>query len=87
MLDEFGVFLDSRYGLSVDTLTQQEGMVVARYLMLFGQELFEGSRAQGDFVLAILAVADLERSLRHTLQSAWDMATWQALTLAENHVS
>ena len=87
MLDEFGEFLDSRYGLSVDTLTQQEGKVVARYLMLFGQELFEGSRAQGDFVLAILAVADLERSLRHTLQSAWDMATtWQAITPAENHV-
>ena len=41
MLDEFGEFLDSRYGLSVDTLTQQEGKVVARYLMLFGQELFE----------------------------------------------
>ena len=87
MLDEFGKFLDSRYGLSVDTLTQQEGKVVARYLMLFGQELFEGSRAQGDFALAILAVADLERSLRHTLQSAWDMATtWQAITPAENHV-
>ena len=31
-------FFDSRYGLSVDTLTQQKGKVVARYLMLFGQK-------------------------------------------------
>ena len=87
MLAELGEFLRTRYGISVDELCEKEGRVVSRHLVDFGQFLFEDGRSLGDYILSILAVADLERTLRRHLQPAWDLAsTWQALTPAENHV-
>ena len=86
MLVEFDSYLQWQLGTSVDEFARLQGKYVAKHLCNFGQELFQQGRSRGGNVLVILAFAGMERSLRRTLQSAWDLATTkQAITPAHNH--
>ena len=80
MLQEFEVWILAKHSISLQSLTNLEGKAVSKYLQAYGQVLYDNERAHGDYVNLILAVVDLERSLRRSLQGAWDVAsTWHSV--------
>ena len=74
MLQEFEVWLLAKHSISLQSLTNLAGKVVSKHLQAYGQVLYDHERLHGDYVNLILAVVDLERSLRRSLQGAWDVA-------------
>ena len=60
---------------------------VGKHLAAYGQHLYDSGSAVGTYVDAILAVTDSDRSLRHQLAAAWDVAeAWKLLMPWSNHI-
>ena len=60
---------------------------VGQKLAQYGQMLYDRGDAVGTYVDTILAVSDADRSLRHQLSAAWDVAgAWKRLMPWSNHI-
>lgn len=72
----------------LDDLLQLAPGLIARVLACYGQALYDGGRARGDFSECINGVVDRARHLRRQLGAAWDVAfAWKVLTPEANHVA
>ena len=87
LLGLFADWLRVFFVVSLYDLLKEEGKVVAKYLALYGQHMYERGDAVNSYVNTILSVLDQECSLRKMLTAAWDTAeSWKLLMPWSNHV-
>ena len=74
-------------GSTLEAVLRLPARSVSSLLAKFGQALYDAGYARYWLTLAILAVADEDRSLRRELSAAWEVDwAWRALTPAHSHV-
>ena len=73
--------------LSLTAMLQLPARSVSRLLARYGQALYDNGYARYWYTLAVLAVADEDRSLRRELSAAWEVDwAWKSLTPAHSHI-